>query len=1348
MTATTSPGPLNVDRSDPLNETLGTRVWIRWQTLVFVAIFIAAVFTRLYGLGDRAMSHDESLHVFYSYNLYMKGDFDHTPLMHGPIMFHVNALMYALFGDNDFTGRLYAALLGIGMVMTPLLFRRWLGKWGTILASLMILISPLLMYYNRYIREDTPAIMASILMAWAAITYISGPPEERRKPRYLYILSAAMLWNLGSKETAFFYIAIFGLFLTMYWLFRIAQSRWGIAARQWFNALMMSILLGAVIAIGMYNILDITPLSAVTSGAQIEGWLQNIDSRSFILWTVGLFIIVIAAMTGTMLWAFRGKFSRVPWREFIMMTAAALLVTLVFIVIEERSHLTREDLGIAQPFDPNAEEQGTQMAGAISWLPILAPWALMFVSTGIFVVSRRKNAEGKDWWDWLNQFPELDVLWIMGTLVLPWITAIFIVAARGSPEEYARLGTSFGFLGGVLPTGSDAAAIGQFMVGFLCWLPLMITSIAAGVTWNWRRFLVCWLIFHGIFAFFFTTVFTNIQGFATGMIYSLQYWLEQQAERRGSQPQYYYTLIVLPMYEFLPIIGAAAAALGGNYLFWRRRGRVLELEAEASSNRKQKNLLISQAAFVEATGETALEGQEPSGTQAVYEEPAAVALPGNIADIDTRSEQIHRDLAKLNTLSEVPFLLLVSFWAVLNIIVFTLAGEKMPWLGTHMTLPMILLTGWFFGRIFDKVDFSIVRKIGWVNLLLFPLGLAALFQLLAFQFTGQGPFQGVDQMQLQWTYAWLAAAGVLIAVSVGLTYLRRITGAKHGRQMFAVAVFTVLGFVTFRSAWMASFINYDMPNEFLVYAHATSGTKVMLNMLEEISRRTTDGTRIKFAYDFKLSWPGAWYFRNYPNAVYMGETPSLPVMEDAVVVLVGDENRGVVEPLLEDRYQRFDFKRMWWPMQDYFNLTSTRVIDLFELEDDSNQPGDYPSAKMRHGLWDIFWQRDYTKFGEAISRTFTFDKWPVSENMYMYVRKDFAVQVWSFGIGDGSVTNPIAQTEVSACVANWLQPSASVVFDTSALDGKLTTPIGLDVTTDGRVFVAEDQGFRISEFTTGGAYVRSFGQRGPADLSGTYFERPHSVEVASDGSIVVVDTWNYRIRVFNPALEQIAIWGQGITIGNDAPVEPVDGFWGPRDVAIGPDNLVYVADTGNKRIRVYSLQGEWVRDIGGGGIADGKLNEPTGIVVHSDGRLFVADTWNRRVSVFAADGTWLANYPVRAWYDEFGNRPYLALDESRNMLYITDPDGGRILVYSTNGECLGAFGRLNRDNPGDSEFTTIGGIDVDPEGSVYVVDQGTGRILKFAPFPLPMLGEIDGEQPPGMPIPLEIPPESSSEPQG
>lgn len=1363
MAATTTHSTLTTDRTDPLKQALGRPIWLRWQTLVFVAIFIAAVFTRLYGLGDRAMSHDESLHVFYSYNLYMKGDFDHTPLMHGPIMFHVNALFYALFGDNDFTGRLYAALLGIAMVMSPLLFKRWLGKWGTILASVMILISPLLMYYNRYIREDTPAIMASILMAWSALTYISGAPEDRRKPRYLYILSAAMLWNLGSKESAFFYIAIFGLFLTAYWVFRMVQTRWNIPMRQWFTGILLATVCGGVLAIAMYTILDITKFSDVTAnivtdpvtgrtvneatGMYMDPAAQAITARSFILWTAAATITVVGAMTGTMLWAFRKKLSRVPWREFIIMVCVALLVVVAFIIIEERSKISYEDLGIVTSADPNTiESELTGVSMSVIW--IIAPWALMIGSLALFVISRRKNAEGKDWWDWLYQYPELDVLWVMGTLVLPWLTAIFTVAARGTVEQFTSLGESFSFLLGILPTGSDSRSVGQFMVGFLCWLPLMVTSIAAGLTWNWRRFLVCWLIFHGLFAFFFTTVFTNIQGFATGMVWSLQYWLEQQAERRGSQPQYYYTLIILPLYEFLPIIGATCAWLVGSFIYWSRRARLQTIEDHALAASRQQALLAAQG---DSDG-----GQLATPEGIVVSKGGDAGVPADV--LAKRTARRQADFTRLTQLTEVPFLLFVAFWAVLNIIVFTLAGEKMPWLGTHMTLPMILLTAWFFGRIIDKIDFALFKKIGWVNLLIYPLGIAAVFQLIVFQFTGQQPFQGVEQYQLIMTYAWLAAAVVAIAVAWGLQWLRSITGSRHSRQLFAVAIFTVLGFVTFRAAWMASFINYDYPNEFLVYAHATSGTKVMMNMLEDLSRRTTDGMGIRFAYDNKLSWPGAWYFRHFTNAVYMGQTPQLPLMEESMVVIVGDENVGVVEPLLEERYQRFDFKRMWWPMQNYFDLNASRVIDLFALTDTPNTPGDYPSAKMRHGIWDIFWQRDYTKYGEAIGTTFKFETWPVSENMYFYVRKDFAASIWPYGIGDGSVTNPI-QTEASACITNWVQPPALRVFDTHNVEsGRLLTPIAMDVTSDGRVFVAEDAGSRISEFTTDGAFVRSFGQRGPAELAGTFFERPHSVEVAPDGSIVVVDTWNYRIRVFTPELEQIAIWGSALTVGNDAPAEPLDGFWGPRDVAIGPDNLVYIADTGNKRIRVYTLNGEWVRDIGRGGPGEGQLNEPTGLAIHSDGRLFVADTWNRRIAVFAADGTWIANYPVRAWYEEFGNRPYLALDESRGLLYVSDPDGGRVLVYSTDGQCVGAFGRLNRENPGPSEFTTIGGIDTDPEGNVYVVDLNTGRILKFAPFSLDETtmpeGEIDVVIPPlddvlgALGEPLIIQPEMTLEQQG
>jgi len=131
------------------------------------------------------MSHDESLHTKFSWDLYANGIFQHTPLMHGPILFHMTALNYFLFG-NDFTARIYTAVLGVGMVMFPLLFRRWLGRWGALLASIMFLISPLILYYNRYIREDTPSIFATMVMVYCTFMYLNGPIRQRRKAYYRF----------------------------------------------------------------------------------------------------------------------------------------------------------------------------------------------------------------------------------------------------------------------------------------------------------------------------------------------------------------------------------------------------------------------------------------------------------------------------------------------------------------------------------------------------------------------------------------------------------------------------------------------------------------------------------------------------------------------------------------------------------------------------------------------------------------------------------------------------------------------------------------------------------------------------------------------------------------------------------------------------------------------------------------------------------------------------------------------------------------------------------------------------------------------------------------------------------
>lgn len=1300
---------------DALNATFNKRVTVRWETIVYILIFVAAVFTRFWALGDRAMSHDESLHVYYSYNLYMKGDFDHTPLMHGPILFHANALMYALFGDSDFTGRIYTSLLGVAMVFTPLLFRRWIGKWGALLAVLMVLCSPLLMYYNRYIREDTPAIMASILMAWSILMYLAGPEHTRRQPRWLYILSAAMLWNFGTKETAFMYVAIFGLFFTLYWIVRMLQVWRDIPGKPVFHGLLMSMLVGSIMALPMYIILDVIPTDrAFPPADMVAAGLSNpAENTTFWLWTFMALGTVTVAILGTVAWAFRDRLRRIPWSDVAVIFLTSIIVLGALIVIEERSHVS--NVTTAVPLDPETAGHSTAATEGIKWLYVLIPWVLAGGFIPFLLYARRRG-----WWNWLYQFPEFDVLIVMGALVLPWLTAIFIFGAGGTPEEFTAIGESLKSVAGIMPvTGSTQ--IGQFVVGFLCWLPLFTLSTVAGLLWNTKRYLVCWLIFHGLFVFFFTTVFTNIYGLKSGMIDSLGYWLEQQGERRGSQPQYYYFLIILPMYEFLPIIGSAVGALTGLHIFWRRRRKVTTLAAQLEDITSQKLALMPM---------TVASGEQP--------------VSAELAQVLEKEEKLNAQIHASRQLTEVPALFFIGLWALLIMIALTLAGEKMPWLGTHMTYPMILLTGWYFGRIAQKINWSVFKANGWILFLIYPLLIGAVVRILGGYITEQQPFRGVDQLQLEYTYNFIAAVIIAIACAWGVEWVRRKTNPLHVRQMFAVGLFGILGLITFRSAWQASFVNYDYANEFLVYAHATPNTKTVMNLLEDFSRRTTDGLGVKFAYDNKLSWPGVWYFRHYTDSIYMGENPTLQQMEQASIIFVGEGNNNVVEPLLEDRYQRFDYKRMWWPMQFYLDLTYDRVFDIFALSENPEQPTT-DSARLRRALFEIWWNKDYTLYGEVTGRSFDFNEWPVSENFYMYVRKDYVAQIWPYGTGDGSVTNPIDVTEVSACVANWQNYPAEVQFDTTALGGALAFPVGLGIDAEGRIYVAEDQGYRVSLFQNTGEYLSSTGIRGTADQVGAFFERPHSIRVAPDGTLYVVDTWNYKIRHFSADWEALGSWGVPLAQGFNAPQEPVEGLWGPRDLAIDADGNVYVVDTGNKRVRVYDPNGVWLRDIGQGGSGEGQLDEPAGIAIGNDGRVYIADTWNRRIAVFDTMGNWIANYPVRAWYGNIATRPYLTVDNARSLLYVTDPEGGRVLVYDLQGQCVGAFGSLNTENPGLNEFSALGGIAVDNEGFVYVTDINKGRLLKFRPFEfvVPQTELNDSISVGGDAVPLEIPPEET-----
>src|SRR3954453_20416541 len=114
----------------------------RHPWLPFALISAVGFVFRMWDLGSRAMHHDESLHALYSWYLYVGRGYTHDPMMHGPFLFHLTALLYMLFGDSEVTFRLSFVLLGTGAIALTSFLRHGPGRQGAIAAALMFAFGP------------------------------------------------------------------------------------------------------------------------------------------------------------------------------------------------------------------------------------------------------------------------------------------------------------------------------------------------------------------------------------------------------------------------------------------------------------------------------------------------------------------------------------------------------------------------------------------------------------------------------------------------------------------------------------------------------------------------------------------------------------------------------------------------------------------------------------------------------------------------------------------------------------------------------------------------------------------------------------------------------------------------------------------------------------------------------------------------------------------------------------------------------------------------------------------------------------------------------------------------------
>jgi len=826
-------------------------------------------------------------------------------------------------------------------------------------------------------------------------------------------------------------------------------------------------------------------------------------------------------------------------------------------------------------------------------------------------------------WEWDRP---ADLIVLLGTLTAPFFTP-FLVNLLGKALEVAHLtlptiNTSQG------PIQLVADPINYTPGGILVTAPIyalvMAVAVLVGLWWSPRRWLICAAIFYVPFVVFYTTLFTNMQGLATGAVGSLGYWLTQHDYARGDQPPYYYLLIV-PLYEFLTL-GLSLLGL-----------------------------------FFIALGRPPAEAVDPPHD-----------LPGvEIPDDDDELTQETRPASKVLFPSVLPGFLV--YWTFLSFLIYSWAGEKMPWLTIHIALPLAVLGGWTLARIVAGADWlAIVRRGGWLLAALVPLLIIVAAALVSRQ-----PFADATAEALAQTMQWLALVLVLALLGGAWVWLAGWqVGGRDALRVLTVTLVIILAAFTVRAAVFASFIHGDVAKDMLIYTQTTPDVPRMNNRVTEICQRLGTDYETRLIHDEEMRTVLWWYWRDYKNISFQDLNYSNFVPDSqAPVVWIGANHDDKVRPFMGN-YNRYPGRMRWWFPEDYRGLTWERIVKTFTDPDNRE-------TMIRFLL--------YRELPNPLG----------SWDFVCYIRKDV-----DGGAGAGQEVSPAsgfmvaleeqyrAQTITWASSLTWGKPGKE--------EGQLNAPKGLAVGPDGNLYVADSGNHRVQVFDRQGHFVRGWGQPGSGPGE---FQEPWGLAVAQDGTVYVADTWNHRVQVFDAQGKFQAAWTQAGNLG----------FYGPRDIAIDRAGNVFVTDTGNKRVLKFSPAGALLGDWGTPGAWEGQFNEPVGIAIGPEGDIYIADTWNQRMQRFDGEMNYQAQWPVLAWYGQgVLNKPYLAVAARGGYVYATDPAGARVIRWSGNGILLNVWGTLVGDS---TQLNTPTGVAVDQEGYIYVSDSGNHRIVVFPPLP-------------------------------
>jgi len=217
-------------------------------------------------------------------------------------------------------------------------------------------------------------------------------------------------------------------------------------------------------------------------------------------------------------------------------------------------------------------------------------------------------------------------------------------------------------------------------------------------------------------------------------------------------------------------------------------------------------------------------------------------------------------------------------------------------------------------------------------------------------------------------------------------------------------------------------------------------------------------------------------------------------------------------------------------------------------------------------------------------------------------------------------------------------------------DTSFLSPIDIALDSKGRIFVSDSKYGVVKVFRNGGKeYIQEIGKG--------LLERPTGLAVNNvTGELLVVDTVGSQILKYK--LEDLKFKGDIGKVGN------IEGmFHYPTNIFLSKDGRIFVSDTLNFRIQIFTSEGKFIHAFGEAGDGPGYFSRPRGVAVDSDGNIYVVDALFDNVQIFNSEGRLLLAFGgTGSEYGEFWLPTGIYID-GKDRIYVSDSYNKRVQIF-------------------------------------------------------------------------------------